>query len=207
MTKDFSLDTLPYFTLSQVSLFYNNKKEASTLISNRLRQNKISKIREWIYTSNEKIKELTLSWKLNSFLEFASTNLIYIPSYLSLEYVLFINNILTENVYNFTLVTTKKTAIFKNSFWVFSYRSIKEPLFSDYEVHKKDWFSWYQATPEKALFDYFYLKRDFIFSIEYLNELRINWENVDLKKFEQLVNKYDSKKVKNILQLIKKALW
>ena len=207
MTKDFSLDTLPYFTLSQVSLFYNNKKEASTLISNRLRQNKISKIREWIYTSNEKIKELTLSWKLNSFLEFASTNLIYTPSYLSLEYVLFINNILTENVYNFTLVTTKKTAIFKNSFWAFSYRSIKEPLFSDYEVHKKDWFSWYQATPEKALFDYFYLKRDFIFSIEYLNELRINWENVNLKKFEQLVNKYDSKKVKNILQLIKKALW
>lgn len=207
MTKDFSLDTLPYFTLSQVSLFYNNKKEASTLISNRLRQNKISKIREWIYTSNEKIKELTLSWKLNSFLEFASTNLIYTPSYLSLEYVLFINNILTENVYNFTLVTTKKTAIFKNSFWVFNYRSIKEPLFSDYEVHKKDWFSWYQATPEKALFDYFYLKRDFIFSIEYLNELRINWENVNLKKFEQLVNKYNSKKVKNILQLIKKALW
>ena len=106
-----------------------------------------------------------------------------------------------------SLVTTKKTAIFKNAFWVFSYRSIKEPLFSDYEVHKKDWFSWYQATPEKALFDYFYLKRDFIFSIEYLNELRINWENVNLKKFEQLVNKYDSKKVKNILQLIKKALW
>jgi hypothetical protein len=46
MTKDFSLNTLPYFTLSQVSLFYKDKKEASTLLSNRIRQKKVHKIRE-----------------------------------------------------------------------------------------------------------------------------------------------------------------
>jgi len=62
------------------------------------------------------IKELKYSSKFNNYLEFIATNVIYEPSYLSLEYVLFENNILTENVYNFTLVTTKKTSKFKNEF-------------------------------------------------------------------------------------------
>jgi hypothetical protein len=54
---------------------------------------------------------------------------VYAPSYLSLEYVLFENNILTENVYNFTLITTKKTTRFINDFGNFNYKSIKENFF------------------------------------------------------------------------------
>lgn len=207
MTKDFELNKLPYFTLSQVSLFYKNKKETSTLISNRIRQKKIHSIREWIYISDEKLKEITLTWKLTQFLEFAATYLIYTPSYLSLEYVLFENNIITENVYAFTLVTTKKTAKFSNSFWTFNYRSIKEPFYGDYEVHKQNWFSFYKATPEKALFDYLYLKKNFIFSASYLEELRINRENVNMRKFQKLIKKYKSRKMEKIFKFIKNTLW
>lgn len=42
--KDSELNSLPYFTIAQVSLFYKNKKEASTLISNRLRQKKFTEL-------------------------------------------------------------------------------------------------------------------------------------------------------------------
>jgi len=207
MIRNHELNTLPYFTLSQFSLFYKNKKEASTIISNKIRQKKIHNIREWVYISDDKLKEITLTGNLTQFLEFAATNLIYTPSYLSLEYVLFENNIITENVYTFTLVTTKKTAKFKNSFWTFDYRSIKDSFFWDYKVCTQNWFSFYKATPEKALFDYLYFKENFVYSPDYVEELRINWENVNMKKFEKLIKKYKSKKMEKIFSFIKETLW
>ena len=201
------INTLPYFTLAQISLLYKNKKEASVIISNKLRQKKIHSIREGIYLSDDKLKEIMLTWKISSFLAFSATHLIYTPSYLSLEYVLFENNIITENVYTFTLVSTKKTATFKNEFWTFHYKSIKEEFFWDYYVYMKDGFCFYKATPEKALFDYFYFKKDFVFDEEYLNELRINRENVDIKRLEKVVKKYKSKKMQKIFTFIKNTLW
>jgi hypothetical protein len=127
MTKD--LDKLPYFTLSQLALFYKDRKSASVVAANQLRQKKIYSIREGVYISATKFLAISLSGKVTSFKEFIATNLIYPPSYLSLEYVLFENNIITENVYNFTLVTSHKTANFHNTFGTFIYKSIKQDFF------------------------------------------------------------------------------
>lgn len=202
-----NLEKLPYFTLQQLALFYKNKMSASVVVSNKLRQKKIYNIREWVYITDEKLKEITLSQKITSFKEFIATRLIYSPSYLSSEYVLFENNILTENVYAFTLITTNKTAVFKNTFGTFRYKSIKPDFFWDYKVIKDGDFIIQKATPEKALFDYFYFKRGFVFTIEYIEELRLNRENVNLKSFEKIVKKYDSPKIKKIFTLIKKHKW
>jgi hypothetical protein len=114
MLKNF--ENLPYFTLSQLALSYKNKKTALATISNNLRAKKLYRIREGTYISVRKFLEYSLSNQITSFKEFIATNLVYTPSYLSLEYVLFENNILTENVYNFTLVSTKKTTKFENDF-------------------------------------------------------------------------------------------
>lgn len=201
MLKNF--ENLPYFTLSQLTLSYKDRNTALATISNNLRLGKLHRIREAIYVSANKVREYFLSDKITSFKEFIATNLIYTPSYLSLEYVLFENNILSENVYTFTLVSTKKTAKFKNDFWDFSYKSIKKNFFSDYEVLKKDWFLIYKASKEKALFDYLYFKKWVIFKEGYMRELRLNLENIDLKKFEKLLEKYPSKKVEKIFSMIK----
>ncbi|HRX64251.1 MAG TPA: hypothetical protein P5060_04055 [Candidatus Absconditabacterales bacterium] len=198
------LEKLPYFTLNQFSLFYKNKKSASIVISNKLRQKKIHNIREGIYISDEKLKEISLSNKITSFKEFIATHLIYTPSYLSLEYVLFENNVITENVYTFTLVTTNKTATFKNNFGTFRYKSIKKTFFGEYNTILIGDFIIYKAIPEKALFDYFYFQRGFIFKEDYIKELRLNLENIDLKLFEKIINKYKSQKVKKIFNIIKK---
>lgn len=103
-----------YFTLNQLTLAFKDKKNALVYVSRWLKNKKIIKIREWIYISKDKFLEISLSWKTSSFLEYIATNLIYTPSYLSLEYVLYENSIITENVYNTTLITTKKTAKFEN---------------------------------------------------------------------------------------------
>lgn len=200
-------ENMPYFTLAQLALVYKDRKSASVVVSNKLRQKKIFNIREWIYISEKKYNELMFSNKLNSFSEFCASNLIYTPSYISTEYVLFINNIITENVYTTTLVTTKKTNFFQNIFGKYVYQSIKKDFFGDYEIIKKDDWLIYQATPEKALFDYLYLKKWIVFSESYIRELRLNTENINFDIFEKIVNKYPSKKVKKIFNLLVTIKW
>lgn len=196
-----------YFTLNQLTLAFKDKKNALVYVSRWLKNKKIIKIREWIYISKDKFLEISLSWKTSSFLEYIATNLIYIPSYLSLEYVLYENNIITENVYNTTLITTKKTTKFENDFWNFHYRTIKKDFFWDFDIVKKDGFLIYKAKKEKALFDYFYLKTDIIFNLDYFKELRLNIENIDLKKFEKLTKKYPSPKLDKVFIYLKQLKW
>lgn len=197
----------PYFTLEQLTLAFKDKKNALVYVSRWLKNKTIIKIREWIYISTNKFLEISFSGKTSSFVEYIATNLIYIPSYLSLEYVLYENNIITENVYNLTLITTKKTAKFSNEFWNFNYRTIKKEFFWDYEIIKKDGFLIYKAITEKALFDYFYLKTDIVFDLDYFKELRLNIENIDLKKFEKLTKKYSSPKMKKVFIYLKQLKW
>ncbi|HKL44506.1 MAG TPA: hypothetical protein VJ892_04515 [Candidatus Absconditabacterales bacterium] len=198
------LENLVYFSTSNVDIFLKNRNLARVNISRRLKNGEIHHIREGIYISDKKINELKFSNKMGGFIEFIATNLIYKPSYISMEYVLFLHNIITENVYTMTLITTKKTAEFKNIFGKFYYNSIKESFFGDYETIKKDGFLIYRATPEKALFDYFYFKRGFIFKESYIRELRLNIDNINFKKFEKIVKKYNSPKVTKIFNLLKK---
>lgn len=208
------LSKLPYFTISQLALFQSSRKVALVNISRLLKNNQIKKIREWYYVYESFLNEMKYEWNFNSYLEFIASNIVYFPAYLSLEYVLYENSIITENVYNFTLVTTKKTANFKNDFWNFIYKSIKKEFFDGYEIIKKDGFNIYKATKEKALFDYFYLKKDIIFELSYFEELRLNLENVDIIKFENLVKKYldapwgdNNKKLEKVVIFLKKLKW
>lgn len=197
----------PYFTLSQLAILTKNKKNALVYISRWLKNKSIIRVRDWIYISSKKTLEYRLWWKLNSYIEYIASNLVYIPSYISLEYVLYENNIITENVYSTTCITTKKTAKFSNDFWNFSYKSIKKDFFWDYEIIKKDWFLVYKATKEKALFDYFYFKTDIIFNLDYFEELRLNIKNINLSKFEKLVKKYKSQKMTKVFIYLKQLKW
>jgi len=193
----------PYFTLSQVATFFKDKKSALVYISRWLKNKSIIKIRNWIYISSDKFLEYSLKWKLSVYSEFISTNLVYTPSYLSLEYVLFENNILTENVYNFTLISTNKTAKFKNKLWNFVYKSIKKDYFNNYEVISFEWFTIYKASVEKALFYYFYFKRWIIWEKSYFEELRLNLNDFNFKKFEEIVVKFNNKKLIKVLKFLK----
>lgn len=197
----------PYFTLSQLALIAKDKKNALVYISRWLKNKSIIKIRDWFYISSSKFLEFSLRWETSAFIEFIATNLIYTPSYISLEYVLYENNIITENVYSITCISTKKTSRFKNNFWNFIYRTIKKDFFWDYEVLKKDWFIVYKATKEKALFDYFYLKPDIVFDISYFEELRLNLKNINLVKFEKLIKKYKSPKMTKVFRFLKLIKW
>ncbi len=197
-------EKLPYFTLSQLALAYKSRASALVVTQNKIRQKKRYQIREGVYITAQKFMEYSLSNKITAFKEFIATNVIYTPSYLSLEYVLFENHILTENVYTFTLVSRKKTAKFSNHFGDFNYRSMKSAFFDDYETIKVGDFLIFKATPEKALFDYLYFKKGIVFTESYFEELRLNLDNVNFKKLEKLVKKYKSRKLGKCFKLLTK---
>jgi hypothetical protein len=62
----------------------------------------------------------------------------------------------------------------------------------------------YEASLEKALFDYFYFKRKIVFEVSFFEELRLNLEKINFKKFEKIVKKYNNKKLNKVLVYLKK---
>ncbi len=84
---------------------------------------------------------------------------ILIPqSYLSLEYILQRNAILTEMTYSITAVTLKQTRVFENKLGTFSYRNIKADLYQGFIFSEYLGIPIAQATSAKALFDFLYLR-------------------------------------------------
>jgi len=127
---------------------------------------------------------------------FILANFIYSPSYISLETALNYYSIIPDVPFAITSVSVNKTKTFKTkNYGVFSYSSIKPDLFFSFKsilVEKN--YAYNIASPEKALFDYLYLRPKKIDSVEgFIEELRLslpknfNWQN--FKKWIELVPK------------------
>ena len=111
-------------------------------------------------------------------------NLLYGPSYLSLEYALAHYGLIPERVLEMTSVTSAKNKIYKTKLGTYSYQHLSRDLYPQFTKLEilKDGGSYLIATPEKALFDFLVLKtNDLEFNsssdlTHYLeNNLRINW--------------------------------
>jgi hypothetical protein len=111
-------------------------------------------------------------------------DLIYAPSYISLEKALSFHGIIPEMVPTITCVSPKATRKFKNSLGYFTYRHVKPSLFFGYRQQPGGNKSFLLAEPEKALLDLLYLNN--IGSEAGLVELRINWRGLNKGK----LNKY-----------------
>lgn len=85
------------------------------------------------------------------------SNLLYGPSYISMETALAIYKLIPERVENFTSVTSQKNKIFETPIGSFSYQHISENLYPLGVTRMKtfDERFFLIATPEKSLLDYF----------------------------------------------------
>ncbi len=127
-------------------------------------------------------------------------NLLYGPSYLSLEYALAHYGFIPERVEEMTCVTTAKNKIYKTKVGVFSYHHLSRelyPILTQFE-RLEGGSSYLIATPEKALLDFLTLKTtDAEFKKpseirEYLEEdMRMEWK--------QLLETLDPTRLKNAL--------
>lgn len=79
-------------------------------------------------------------------------------SYLSLDYVLQQQGILTEITYPITAITVKNTRTIVNSLGTFVYRHIQHNLYQGFQITEAYGVPYAQASVAKALFDYLYLR-------------------------------------------------
>lgn len=190
------LKKYPYVT----DAFFYNKDISQKTIKNQLvewvKDGEILRLRKKFYTLNDDDRGAGLSKKLTA-------NVIYYPSYLSLEYALSYYDMIPEAIFSVTSVTPRKTQVFVNHFGEFIYKSIKNNFFFGYILVKDEFgYEILIATPEKALLDFFYFYTRSNTKIEdsYFEEsLRLqNVEIIDDRKMEQFAQKINSKKLNNI---------
>lgn len=197
--------SLPYFTLGDLFLVFENKNYLKTMLSRYAKSGKIMRLKKGFYVAKEYLNNLEKKNILSDYTEFTA-NLLHTPSYLSLDWVLYENNLLTESPKNFTSISLSKTATFSNELGNFFYHKIKKELFLGYIIEKKGDFTILKATKAKALFDFLYLRKNILSDKKSIEELRLNFENFsskDWRKLENYIKLEKSEKMKNIFNNLK----
>ncbi|MEN8123436.1 MAG: hypothetical protein ABFS35_24075 [Bacteroidota bacterium] len=136
-------------------------------------------------------------------------NKIYKPSYISLHTALSFYGIIPEAVVQITSVTSLKTAIFKNDFGEYSYKTIKNDLMFGYDLKQQsDYQAFKFAKPEKALLDLLYLY-PFYNTVQEIKELRLDedflHDDLDIDKLKKFNDKFKNKALTKRVKLLLKT--
>jgi predicted transcriptional regulator of viral defense system len=119
---------------------------------------------------------------------------IYNPSYISLHSALASYGLIPESVAQITSVTSLKTALFRNDFGEYSYKSVRDDLMFGYAPRPlADGRTTAYATREKALLDLLYLY-PFYDTKQSLADLRLDedvlHEDLNLREWESLAARF-----------------
>lgn len=199
---------LPYFNIDDVSPIEKNKTYLTILFYRYSKAGKFIRLKKGLYTTNEFINRIQKNGLYPHYIEFIS-NILYTPSYLSMEYILSQHNIITEFTTNFTSVSLNKTKYFSNKLGKFFYHKIKKELFSGFEIYREGEFTILKATKSKALFDFLYFRKKILPNEKSIEELRLNLNSLtrmDMDEIYKYVYFENSNKMKEIFKLILK-LW
>lgn len=190
-----SFGNLPYFYISNLKILNAPPCYLKVAVNRIFKKGVLLRLKRECYVSKSYVDGVKSENKYNDYLEYISSK-IYEPSYLSLEYVLYENNVLTESPRQFTLITKNKTVVIRNGLGSFSYHKIKDEFFNDYFVKKRGDFLIAKASLGKALFDFLYLRKNIIMNRDNAMALRLNSDNLsknDIKVFMKYVKMSDSK--------------
>ncbi len=202
-----AIKDLPYFAIDSLMPIERNKNYLRVLIYRYSKRGTIEQLKKGIYVSKEYLEKINRTNAINEYSEFIGT-VIYKPSYISLEYVLDKNGILTESINALTLVCDKKTNKIYNFIGAYKYYKVKDDLFTGFKIIKKSNFMIAEATLAKALFDYLYLRKYILNTKKQFEELRLNLDNFsknDYREFEKYVKLEKTKKMKEIYRYLIEA--
>ena len=133
------------FTINEISTLTNIDKKTLSVELNRLvKDGVIERVSKGIYINP--LNKPTIE-ELASFLKY--------PSYISMEYALFVENILPQAVYVVTLITTSYPYVYHYKDYTFEYHHINKEFFFGFY---KESSGTYLAYPEKALLDLIYIR-------------------------------------------------
>jgi len=174
--------------MSELGDYKNPRVKVNTL----LKKSEIIRVKKGLYIFGPEYSRAPYSKE-------TLANLIYGPSYISLEYALSFYGLIPERVETVTSITNKRKKIFHTPVGIFSYRYINPSYYPDgiTLLEQDEFHSILIATKEKALADmlYFSEKMNAYSQIEkYLFEnLRLEkdvLQKLDLKKMKKLAGMY-----------------
>ncbi len=197
-------EKLPFFTIDDLTSMETDRQYLRVLLSRSIKSGRAVRLKKGMYVAGDYVHRMETSGAISAYPEFLSGTL-YAPSYVSLEYILYKHNILTDVPVNFTAVTLKKTASFSNTFGTFIYHTIRNDLFTGYTHVREGGFTFLRASKAKALFDYCYFRKNTIADRRAVDELRLNlgeFESRDRKELALYINKEGSKKMKEIYRYL-----
>lgn len=166
-------------------------KNPRVKINNLLKKNEIIRVKKGLYVFGREFAREPYSKEILA-------NLIFGPSYISLEYALSYYGIIPERIETVTSITTKRKKFFNTPVGDFSYKFINSSIYSfGITIHKIDnYHSILIAEKEKALADFLY------FSEKFSNELQMKkflFENLRIDK--EVLLKFNRKKIKKLAKM------
>lgn len=205
LRKKIGGEEFDYQTLLDCLEGYSNPRAKITQL---MRKGIIIRIKKGLYIFGEAYRRRPYSQELLA-------NLIYGPSYISLEYALQYYGLIPERVEAITSVTSGRSRNFTTPAGLFTYRRIPVYALSTGmdRVESKDGTAFLIATPEKALADKIISDRGSTVStqtklLDYLeNDLRIDMENLlslNPDALNNIAKRYSSGKLKNVSSFIQK---
>ena len=166
------------FTLLDVAKYFPNESEQHIKIQlyRFTKQGLLTRLKRGVYT-----------FPSSSHDELIVANTLYQPSYISLESALNYYGIIPDITQTVTSITRKKIGHITTPFGSFTYHQIKKSLyFGFYKVLSVEADEYYDiAQKEKALLDYFYIRK-----ITKTDGLRLNLAKIDKKIYKMYLQKF-----------------
>ena len=207
------LESLPYFSIAAVRQLLGEAPAADgtlrTALYRWMKAGQILQLKKGVYMTRRFYERHRAQGDFA-----AMVSAILLPqSYLSLEYVLQANGILTETTYPVSAVTLKQTRVFENRLGTFTYRNIKAELYRGFTFSEYMGVPFARATPAKALFDYLYLRPwrgGRAGGYDLAEDLRLNLDDFPAEEreaFAAFVEASRSAKMERILSNLRKTAW
>jgi hypothetical protein len=208
MTNSLLIKSIPYEEFDYQTLLdsVHGYAQPRMKISGMLAKGDIVRVKKGLYILGESLRR-------GPFCRELLANLIYGPSYVSLEYALHYHGLIPERVETVTSVTCGRSRTFDSPVGTYSYRMIPMEAFRTGmdQVVLDDGRSFLMAIPEKALADRIVAGRGTGISTQkelhdyLLADLRIDPANIrelDPIRLTEIAQRYRSRKVKLLADLI-----
>jgi predicted transcriptional regulator of viral defense system len=175
-------------------------------ITRLLASGTIVRVKKGLYCFGEAFRKKPLSREYLA-------NLIYGPSYVSLDYALSHHGLIPERVETVTSVTTRRSRDFETPFGAFSYRMLKGSRYAVGAILETlDKTPFLMASPEKALVDKVWTDKRFSglrlsdYDPYLFDDLRIDRQalsRLDDSRLQIIATAYDSAKINKLVRYLK----
>lgn len=203
--KDINREEFDYQALMACLKGYSHPRDK---ITDLMGKGQIIRVKKGLYIFGQEYRKRPYSREILA-------NLIYGPSYISLEYALSYHSLIPERVESLTSVTTGRSRSFSTLVGLFTYRMIPLPFFQTgmTRIELDDGGAFLIATPEKSLVDKIFIEsgadmRTLKGLEKYLFEsLRIDADllsRLDIGQIFEFAERYPSSKLRVLTNLLRK---